>query len=197
MSNPANQTLESLLNQYLNLDPNSEARLAKLEGKTLKLIIKPITLFFIFEKQGIKIKQNLDDAQVDASIEGYPLAFIQLHFSHKAQAPNLFKQDLTISGDIDFGQDVRELFSELDIDWEEYLSKFTGDIIAHSLMNVFKDLTECTEQVSESMQQNLTEYLQEEIKILPNREEVSDFCDEVDALSLKADRLQAKVDLLS
>ena len=43
------------------------------------------------------------------------------------------------------------------------------------------------------MQQNLTEYLQEETKHLPAREEIEDFFDDVDNLKLRLDRLQAKM----
>lgn len=188
----ATKALENIINQYLSLDPKSQKRFQQLEGKTLKLVIKPLTLYFIFDQHKINVSDSQVDAKIDATIEGAPLAFIQLHFSSKEQIPTLFKQQLTISGDIDFGQEVRDLFSELDIDWEEYLSKFTGDIIAHQMTNLMEGSINFIHQTSSALQQSLTEYLQEETDSLPCREEVEDFCDEVDSLKLRVDRLYAK-----
>ena len=108
--------------------------------------------------------------------------------------PNLFKQDLSISGDIDFGQDVRDLFGQIDIDWEEHLSHFTGDIIAHQLANLFTSTLKNVDEINTTFQQSLTEYLQEETKCLPCREELNDFFDDVDSMKLRVDRLQARTD---
>lgn len=196
MKQLAYQTLEDLLNNYLHMDPASEKRLEELAGKNLKLSIKPITVFFAFKKQKIQLLEDIDNQKIDATLEGYPLAFLQLHFSKKDQIPSLFKQDLTVSGDLDFGQEVRDLFSNLDIDWEEQLSKLTGDIVAHQFANIIKSSITNVEQVSSSLQQSFTEYLQEEIKVLPCKEELEDFFDDIDRLRLRVDRLQAKLDQL-
>lgn len=185
-------TLTTVINQYLNLDPDSGARLKALEGKTLKLVIKPISLFFCFEDTGLIVKSDIGEQQADATIDGYPLAFIQLHLSSK-DAPNLFKQDLRIEGDIEFGQAVRDLFSKLDIDWEELLAGFTGDVVANQLGKFFDQGKTFFQEVSNSTVETLTEYLQEEAKHLPCREEVDDFCNDVDSLRFRVDRLQAKV----
>ena len=185
-------TLTTVINQYLNLDPDSGARLKALEGKTLKLVIKPISLFFCFEETGLIVKSDIGEQQADATIDGYPLAFIQLHLSSK-DAPNLFKQDLRIEGDIEFGQAVRDLFSKLDIDWEELLAGFTGDMVANQLGKLFEQGKTFFQEVSSSTVETLTEYLQEEAKHLPCREEVDDFCNDVDSLRFRVDRLQAKV----
>lgn len=193
MKQLACKTLQAAINQYLSLDPNSIAKLKSLSGKTLKLNIKPIELFFCFKETQIEIKTKFESSKIDATLAGYPAAFIQLHFSSSENAPNLFKQELTISGDIEFGQNVRDLFQTIDIDWEEHLSQLTGDIVAHECANVFKRSVNFVNDVSKSMQQSLTEYLQEETKHLPTREEIEDFFDDVDNLKLRLDRLQAKL----
>ncbi len=193
MKKLACSALEAAINQYLALDYNSAEKLKKLSNKTILLNIKPLELFFCFDETKIKIKSKHDLNKVDATIAGYPAAFIQLHFSSTENAPNLFKQDLSINGDLEFGQNVRDLFQTIDIDWQEHLSQLTGDIIAHECANVFKRSINFMNDVSQSMQQNLTEYLQEETKHLPCSEEIEDFFDDVDNLKLRLDRLQAKL----
>jgi len=198
MKQLASAALQDAINNYIALDPSSKAKMKNLSGKVLKLNIKPIELFFCFEQSQIKIKTELESNKdlVDATIAGYPSAFLQLHFSSTENAPDLFKQELTISGDIGFGQDVRDLFQKIDIDWEEHLSHLTGDIIAHQCANLFKRSVAFANDVNQSMQQILTEYLQEETKFLPAREEVEDFFDDVDNLKLRLDRLQAKMNAI-
>lgn len=194
MTTLAFSSFEKALNHYLNLDPKSRHKIAKLQGKTLKLYIKPIVVFFCFEEHKVCIKQNVSEENIIATLEGYPLAFIQLHFSSKENAPKLFKQDLSITGDIQFGQEVRDLFQTIDIDWEEYLSHFTGDIIAHEAIKFLNHTSRFAQKIGLNLQQSLTEYLQEEAKHLPTKEEIDDFCDDIDHLTLRADRLQARLD---
>lgn len=184
-------SLEKSLNHYLALDPNSAEKLHALEGKILKLVIKPIEIFFSFENQFIKINSQPEKNIITATLEGYPLAFLQLPFLDKAQIPKLFKQELKISGDLEFGQHVRDLFQNIDIDWEEQISSMTGDIIAHELSQCFQYSKKFANKLTHSIQRNVTEYLQEESKDLPCREEVEDFCDDIDHLKLRVDRLDA------
>lgn len=192
MKNLALHTLNSAINHYLQLDPLSKQRLQKLEGKNLRLIIKPLTLFFLFQNQQIKLVDQFE-GHIDATIEGYPLAFIQLHLSSQENAPKLFKQKLTISGDLEFGQQVQTLFKDLDIDWEEHLSKLTGDVIAHEMSNIFKRSTNFASKLAQSMQDNLKDYLHHETRSLPCQEEINDFFEDIDNLRLRVDRLQANV----
>ena len=190
MKDLALQSLEKSVNYYLSLDPESVLTLQTLHGKILKLHIKPIVLFFCFENAKVKIKSQ-SDLNATATLEGYPLAFLQLPFLDKSQVPKLFKQELKISGDLEFGQQVRHLFQNIDIDWEEHLSQFTGDIVAHEVTNIFHRTTNFFKKINHSMQRNLTEYLQEETEHLPCKEEIEDFCDDIDHLKLRVDRLQA------
>lgn len=193
MKDFAIQSLEKSINHYINLDPNATLKVQALSNNILKLCIKPVVLYFHFHEKHIQIKADNNDDNVTATIEGYPLAFLQLAFLDKKKVPQLFKQDLSISGDIAFGQNVRDLFQNIDIDWEEHISSFTGDIIAHELANIFSHSKKFTHNMLTSMQKNITEYLQEETAHLPCREEIDDFCQDIDHLKLRVDRLQAKL----
>ena len=51
-------------------------------------------------------------------------------------------------------------------------------------------------QFSESMRRDVTEYLQEELRAFPPREEVNDFFNDIDELSLRVERLAAHVNQL-
>lgn len=51
-------------------------------------------------------------------------------------------------------------------------------------------------KVDDSFHQNVTEYLQEELRVMPTKYELEDFFVEVDELSLSVERLQAHVNQL-
>lgn len=191
MKSLALNTFENILNQYIALDPDINSKRKMLEGKSLKLIIKPITLIFVFEKEKITIQADSDQTP-DATLEGYPLSFLKLHFADKHELFSLFKTDISMKGDVEVGQQVKQLFESIDIDWEEHLSHITGDIIAHQLAHVFKRTRAFGKHVMSSTQQNMTDYLQEECQLLPTREELCDFFDDVDDLRLRVDRLIAR-----
>lgn len=185
-------TLETIINQYIALDPDIDSKRESLEGKCLKLIIKPVTLYFLFQKDKIAILSQTEQTP-DAILEGYPLSFLKLHFADNHQLFSLFKTDISMQGDIEVGQQVKQLFERIDIDWEEHLSRLTGDIVAHQVSQVFKRTLSFGKHVLSSAQHNMTDYLQEECRILPTKEELADYYDDVDNLRLRVDRLAAKI----
>ena len=101
-----------------------------------------------------------------------------------------------MTGDTELGQQVKKLFDEMDIDWEGHLAHFTGDVVAHQIGSFVRKGMAFKKQFDESMRQNVTEYLQEELRIVPSRNELDDFFTEVDELSLSVERLQAHVNQL-
>ena len=76
------------------------------------------------------------------------------------------------------------------------MAQFTGDVVAHQVGSLFRQGLAFKRQISDSMRHDLTEYLQEEVRAFPPREEINDFFNDIDALSLSAERLEAHVNLL-
>ena len=58
---------------------------------------------------------------------------------------------------------------------------------------MFTGCTEYAKHVSRSLQNNISEYIHEEACLAPCREAVQDFCNDVDNLSLYAERLSAVI----
>ena len=114
-----------------------------------------------------------------------------------SKARSLFNDKIRLSGDIEFGQQVKKLFDELDIDWEGHLAHFTGDVVAHRLGSLFRQGLAFKKQLSNSMRHNLSDYLQEELRLFPPREEINDLFSDIDRLSLDVDRLQAHINQLT
>lgn len=189
--------LEKAINHALSLDESMPNKLSALQGKVLELIISPLNVnFFIcFAQHGLVLQAN-HDGHADAVIRSSPIGLIRLSLLPASKVRSLFNDKIRISGDIEFGQQVKKLFDELDIDWEGHLAQFTGDVVAHQVGSLVRKGMAFKQQVGGSVCQNVTEYLQEELRIFPPREEINDFFNDVDDLSLKVERLAARINQL-
>ncbi|GGI84991.1 ubiquinone biosynthesis accessory factor UbiJ [Legionella impletisoli] len=191
------KALQKAINHALSLDEASAARIHALQGKVLKVVINPLKVNFYISFSATMLQlHDYPPGEINTTIESSPLGLIRLSVLPASKVRSLFNDQIKITGDTELGQRVKQLFDELDIDWEGHLAHFTGDVVAHQLGSFFRKGQEFTAYFSSSMQQNLTEYLQEEIQWFPPAEEVEDFCKDVDELLLDVERLTAQVNQL-
>ena len=78
-------------------------------------------------------------------------------------------------------------------DWEEQLSHLVGDAAAHQVGNLVRDTLQWGAKSVDTLGRDLTEYLQEESRQLPQRDEVNKFLAAVDVLRNDVERLDARV----
>ncbi|HBD9375482.1 TPA: SCP2 sterol-binding domain-containing protein [Legionella pneumophila] len=191
------KALQTAINTAMKLDEQMPQKLQKLDGKTLEMVITPLNVnFYIRFKEGEMQLLHRIDERPDTIIHSNPIGLIRLSLLPASKARSLFNDKIRISGDIELGQNVKKLFDEIDIDWEGHLAHFTGDVVAHQIGSFVRKGLEFKNQFNTSMQQNITEFLQEELRIFPSRNELEDFFAEVDELVLSVDRLQAHINHL-
>ncbi|AOW58692.1 SCP2 domain-containing protein [Legionella pneumophila] len=191
------KALQTAINQAMKLDEQMPQKLQKLDGKTLEMVITPLNVNFYIRFKGSEMQLlHRIDGRPDTIIHSNPIGLIRLSLLPTSKARSLFNDKIRISGDIELGQSVKKLFDEIDIDWEGHLAHFTGDVVAHQIGSFVRKGLEFKNQFSTSMQQNITEFLQEELHICPSRNELEDFFAEVDELVLSVDRLQAHINNL-
>ncbi len=186
--------LQKALNQALKLDESMPAKLQALHGKVLEMIISPLNVhFFIrFAHHEMQLLAQFD-GHPDTVIHSSPLGLIRLSLLPASKVRSLFNDKIKLSGDIELGQHVKKLFDELDIDWEGHLAHFTGDVVAHQIGSFFRQGLAFKDKIHASVRQNVTEYLQEEARVFPPREEVDNLLNDIDELSLRVERLAAHV----
>lgn len=93
-----------------------------------------------------------------------------------------------IAGNMHVAQLLQQIFDSLDIDWEEIIAQYTGDVVAHKGMQILNNIK------SLEIEAMIQEYLQEEIKLLPTKYEISEFLTEVDQIRNRAERLKCRVE---
>lgn len=186
--------LQKAINQALTLDETMHQKLVSLDGKVLELIVMPINVhFFMRFAEGSVHLQDTYEGLADATLQSHPLGFLKLSLLPSSKVRALFNDSVTITGDVELGQRVKAIFDGLDIDWEGHLARLTGDVVAYKLGSLVRRSFAFQQQCCESLQQNITEFLQEEARIFPPKEELDDFFKDVDDLSLRVERLEARM----
>lgn len=192
---PVIAALETGLNQLFAMDPEVKSRLIRFRGKIIAFHITDLnqTLYLFPDQQGIQILSHYE-GEADTCISGSLIAFARMGMADdKIKTKTVFKGDITISGNISLGQHFQSLFQRLNIDWEEHLSQFTGDIVAHSIGNLTRDLLSWGKQASRTIGLNISEYLQYETRDLASGPEINHFINAVDKLRNDVDRAAARL----
>lgn len=188
--------METALNQYLLLDEDVSLFLSPIAGKVIAIKILPFneTVYFCPTPDKIQLL-DLYTSKVDATISG-TLSALGLMGLSSTPMRSVFSGEITIEGDTHVAHKFQQLFEKLDIDLEEKLSQFTGDIIAHKLGNLFRSGQNWTAESLESFKLNSKEFLQEETRNLPAAPEAEIFYHQVDDIRADLDRLSARIEQL-
>lgn len=184
--------IETTLNTLIQDDPELVRRLSRLKGQVIQVHLKEFnkTLTFIFSQQ----------IDVLAAFEGESNCYLSLNVSilpelrEQANITQLIKQDkLVLEGDIQLAQKFAQLITDCKPDVEEWLSRLTGDVLAHALVQGVKDIGQALQSQRSKHQNHLSQVLTEEWCLLPSSLEVAYFCDQVDDLNSQAARIEAKI----
>ncbi|MDP3705342.1 MAG: SCP2 sterol-binding domain-containing protein [Legionellaceae bacterium] len=189
--------LQKAINHAMSLDDSMSTKIKPLHGKVLEVIISPLNAFFFitFTEGELRLLASYD-GRPDTIIHSSPIGLIRLSLLPASKVRSLFNDKIRLSGDVELGQRVKTLFDEIDIDWEGHLAHFTGDVVAHQIGTFVREGQAFTQRISSSIRRNVTEYLQEEVRLFPPAEELRDFCNDVDELSLCSERLTAHINQL-
>jgi ubiquinone biosynthesis protein UbiJ len=188
--------LAAAINGWLGLDPAARARLAALDGRivALHLRIIELTVTLRVEKDRIAVVHE-PELQPDTVLHGTPLGMARLGLGSDTPG-TLFSGDVEITGDVETGQAFRAILDGMDIDWEEQVSRVTGDVLAHQLGNLARKTGDWLRHGRQTLEQDLGEYLQEESRVLPSRIEIENFIADVGATAMAVERLEARLQRL-
>lgn len=189
--------IETAINQVLKLDPETVERIQTLQGKVIAIELRGLdTVMYILPQAGkLNVYSNFE-GEADTVLRGSPVALARMGLAKNA-GDVLFEGDVEITGDVELGQQFREIIDGLDIDWEEHLSHVTGDVVAHKLGNFARGALDWGRNTVETLGRDAAEYLQEESSDLPSRDEVEMFLTGIDDLRSDIDRLEARVQRFS
>nr|WP_274612258.1 SCP2 domain-containing protein [Vibrio vulnificus] len=176
-------------------NPDLEKRLLRLKGQVIQVHLQELnkTLTFIFSQQ----------IDVLANYEGQPDCYLSLKLAvlpevrEQANITKLIKQDkLILEGDIQLAQKFAQLITDAKPDVEEWVSRVTGDVVAHSLAQGVKNVGGFVWRQAKKQQHHLAQVITEEWRLAPGPLEVAYFCDQVDDAKSDLARLEARLQKL-
>ncbi|EJT1340372.1 SCP2 domain-containing protein [Vibrio vulnificus] len=187
--------IETSLNVLVKDNPDLEKRLLRLKGQVIQVHLQEVnkTLTFIFSQQ----------IDVLANYEGQPDCYLSLKLAvlpdlkEQANITKLIKQDkLILEGDIQLAQKFAQLILDAKPDVEEWVSRVTGDVVAHSLAQGVKNVGGFVGRQAKKQQHHLAQVITEEWRLAPGPLEVAYFCDQVDDAKSDLARLEARLQKL-
>ncbi|OOZ37162.1 ubiquinone biosynthesis accessory factor UbiJ [Solemya velesiana gill symbiont] len=196
ISGLAYATLEEAINRYLALDPAAREKMAGLYGKVIAFELMGLgqTLYLVPSPNRLQVLSAYE-GEADCTLRGTPIA-LGLMGDPKGSTEQLFAGQVEISGDTDLAHAFGKILAAMDIDWEEQLSHYTGDIIAHEMGNLARTTSQWGKRSLETLGMDLQEYLQEEIRLLPVKPEIDHFLKNVDTLRNDVERMEARINRL-
>ncbi|WP_318419376.1 ubiquinone biosynthesis accessory factor UbiJ [Photobacterium leiognathi] len=187
--------VETALNQLIKDDADSQRRLTRLRGKVISVKLNEFnkTMYFVFSHQ-IDVLAGFEgevDCQLALNLSVLP------ELRQQANLTQLIKADkLALDGDLQLAQHFSSLLSGLKPDFEDKLSEYTGDVVAHTLVSSVKSGSRFIRQGIKNRQRDLAEVITEEWQLLPQPLEMMHFCDQVDDLKSDVARFEARLNQL-
>lgn len=124
---------EHTINHYLSFDPEKASELETLEGKCIKveLTMPKITAYCLPMAGEIQIDAE-QTIEPDVSLTTTLGGLIKLTQSDNPTVA-IKSGDIDIEGDLRLAQNFSDILSGIDFDWEQRLSRYSGDLIANRL----------------------------------------------------------------
>jgi ubiquinone biosynthesis protein UbiJ len=191
---------ESALNGLLRLDPEFLEALEPLQDRIVAVELAGLerTLFLQLGVEGVSILNRdeveaiREDRLADVTFGGSPPALLGMVAAMR-RGDAAFADDVRISGDLSLLEAMKTAFQRLDIDLEELLSRFVGDIAAHQIGRAARAFWAWGQNTSEALVVDVGEYLVEELRVSPAPIDLEDFASDVDRLRDDVERLEKRL----
>jgi ubiquinone biosynthesis protein UbiJ len=105
----------------------------------------------------------------------------------------LHNSGLDLRGNTGFAQSLQGLLLESRIDWEYQLSRVFGDIPTQLVADGVHKSQEYLQRTARRVSRDISDFLLEEGRLVPATAELEKFYSDVQALSLRLDRLDARL----
>ena len=190
--------LEMVCNPLLAQDPYTADQLAADQGQCVGITITDLdlTLYIVPDSTG--------HIQVFTEWEGTPDCVIRGSSQDlfRARDPDqatrlLFRGRLQLQGDTGLGQRFSRALGGLQIDWEEHLSHWVGDPLAYQAGEAARSIRRHAAERHDIWQENIADYLTEEVRLTPHAEELKEQMAAIGALRDDVERLAARIGQLA
>ena len=172
-------------------DPASRQALARLQGRVLavQLTQPEMTLYVRPDEHGLGFCAHWE-GEVHSRLTGKLQDFMRLARGEQA---SLAGSGIRLEGDAQLVQSLQRIVRQLDIDWEEALCEPLGDLPGHQLAQALRSGGHWLQGREAEARRLLTDFIGQELALVPSRPELEDFYQQVDQLQLQQERAEARL----
>lgn len=185
-------SVEKMVNKVLSLDEETVALLATLAGNVIEIDVldTEFRMFILPSGKGVTLETDYE-GKANVAIKGTPSALLGMISAEKIGAG-----DVEINGNVELAKKFQSILRDVEIDWEEYLSQFVGDIAAHKIGNFLRRVSRFAKESGKTIGMDISEYLRYEKEALLDKSEVDEFNQAVDNIRDDVERLQKRLERL-
>jgi ubiquinone biosynthesis accessory factor UbiJ len=185
--------LAVVTNRLLASDADALVLLERLDGRVIAIHFRDREFRVFATINAGKVSYSKEaDQPADVSMYGGAADFLTLIRANKG-GRSLRAGRIEISGDLAVAQDVQALLDGLEIDFEEMISFWVGDVAAHQIGRAVRGAGDVASDVLGRFEKDVVDYLSYELVAIPQREEVAVLQQEIDALAQAVERAEERV----
>lgn len=187
------EQLEKAINQALQYAPGTQVALNKLAGKSVSLLANRPNLQLTLELCPGEIRvSHYWEGTPTVSIKG-PLISILFQLGLNKSPGELVASGVQVEGDQAFAQQLASTFREMDLDLEEPLAHWVGDVAAHQVGQAARSALSWFKKTASTLLDDSSHYLREESRQVVEKRELEQFNQGIDRIRSDFDRLEARV----
>lgn len=160
----------------------------KLAQKKIKININDIEFAICLNFDSDNIVLSEDEDKVDVEITGSLASFIL----YASTGSELLSSKIKISGDVETANTINELFKKTDI-LRDIIVQMIGQKSASSLFSILDPIKSKIDQSSAKNKDALSKFLKYDIDLIPTKEDINNYIDQVDEIKSRTEKLLAKI----
>jgi len=163
--------------------------LGDIDGKKIKINITDIEkeVFISIEGKKIILIESLNTFDVEISSSIINFAFFIL-----SRGSDTYSSKIKISGDVDTANKFNEILSKSS-ELRELVSNYIGGENFAKIESIFSNLSSKFSEFMGNKQKDVRDYLIHDLEILPSKNEVEKFLDDVDEVRSRTEILMKKI----
>jgi len=184
--------IEFVLGQAASLDADPAAKLQPLEGRWLKFSLESlqIDLWLSAEGERMRVLAEPEDEHLtpDTEISGSPGALLAMALPGFGSSSGV-----RIEGDARLAQQFQQAVKALDPDLEKGLIDYFGELLGPQIYRITTEALAFAGQTAGTGGDQVSRWLREESRFVPDPDEWREFHDGVDGLREAVDRLENRI----
>jgi ubiquinone biosynthesis protein UbiJ len=190
----AGRALETALNHILSLDPDTQQRLAVLNGRSVQLHLRgpEIALAVTVEDARLHVGPPQEESQLRVAATPGSLLAMMFRRDDDGIAPG----KVEIAGDAELARRLEKLAGKFAPDFEVAVARTFGDVLGVPMARAVRNGLAHARDTASHLTEDGADWLRDEVRVAMAPGEVDGFLDGVDELRERSERLESRVQRL-